>query len=136
MPRSSPFWIAIVSLASIMSAARAADPPCPSQVSGPAAPLGPGPAPAVAATGGKIKVDSDKASVGVNGNMTLQGNVDVRQGDREIRANAVEYDAQHSSISTEGSIDYSDPVVHVAGEGGSYSSCASAPRAAPPTSCA
>ena len=121
MPRSSPFWIAILSLGSIMSAARAADPPCPSQVSGPAAPLGPGPAPAVAATGGKIKVDSDKASVGVNGNMTLQGNVDVRQGDREIRANAVEYDAQHSSISTEGSIDYSDPVVHVAGEGGSYS---------------
>jgi len=121
MPRSSPFWIAVLSLGSIMSAARAADPPCPSQLPGPAAPPGPAPAAAVPDKSGKISVASDKASVGVDGNMSLQGNVDVRQGDRAIRANAVEYDAQHRSISTEGSIDYSDPVVHVAGQGGSYS---------------
>jgi LPS-assembly protein len=128
MLRSSPFWITLLSLGSItsvlaVSAARAADPartedpPCPTQALGSVSI----PTPAPGKPLGKINVTSDQATLGVDGNATLQGNVEVREGDREIRANQVEYDRKKKSIKTEGGIDYSDPVVHVTGEGGSYS---------------
>ena len=109
-----------------MPAAWAADPPCPSQLLGvtPAAiPLGaeldakPRPAP----DDDTINVTSDKAIIGVDGNATLQGNVEVTQGEREIRANEVEYNGNQRSIQSNGHIDYADPLVHVAGAGGSYS---------------
>ena len=58
--------------------------------------------------------------------MTLEGNVLLRQGGREIRANEVEYDAHDTSVSTAGHIDYTDSLVHVTGAGGSYSAAAGA----------
>jgi LPS-assembly protein len=127
MPRSSPFWIVIVvSLGGSLPAARAEDPPCPTQIGPPAA------APAgearskPAAYDGRIDVTSDQATLGVDGNATLTGNVLLRQGEREIRANEVEYDAHNTSVSTAGHIDYRDPLVHVTGAGGSYSAAAGA----------
>jgi len=119
-----------------MPPALAADPACPSQnteagVPPPAPP--PGTAPARAAAGGKtladngsIDVTSDKATLGVQGNATLSGNVLMRQGDREIRANQVEYDAKGASVHSDGHIDYQDPLVHMSGAGGSYSAAAGA----------
>jgi LPS-assembly protein len=130
MARSSPFWIVIVvSLGGTLPAARAEDPPCPTQVAAAGAP----PAAAGAAPGakplrgeGNIYVASDTATLGVDGNATLKGNVVVRQGEREIRANELEYDAHNTSVRTAGHIDYSDPLVRVTGGGGSYSAAAGA----------
>src|SRR5262249_48715555 len=113
----------------------AEDAPCPTQPQKPAATEGsarpaqaPAQSPATAngegksvANSGKINVASDKATAGADGNLVLQGNVEVQQGDRQIRADEVHYDSKHNSIRTEGGIDYSDPVVHVVGEGGNYS---------------
>jgi LPS-assembly protein len=126
MARSSPFWIVIVvSLGGMLPAARAEDPPCPTQIGQPAAAAGEARS-KPAAGDGHIDVASDQATVGVDGNMTLTGNVVLRQGEREIRANQVEYDAHDTSVSTAGHIDYSDSLVHVTGAGGSYSAAAGA----------
>jgi LPS-assembly protein len=114
-----------VSLGAMLPAARAEDPPCPTQLGQPAAAAGEARS-KPAAHDGHIDVTSDQATVGVEGNMTLEGNVLLRQGGREIRANEVEYDAHNSSVSTAGHIDYSDPLVHVTGAGGSYSAAAGA----------
>jgi len=141
MPRSSPFWIVIaVSLGGMLPAARAEDPPCPTQIGQPAgaAPAGAAPAAtsAPAAAGalrekplrgeGDISLDSDTATLGADNSMTLEGNVVVRQGGREIRANEVHYNPQDRSLSAPGHLDYSDPLVHVSGAGGSYSAAAGA----------
>ena len=113
-----------------MPPAWAADPPCPSQIA-PAAEATSSPAAAPSAGtsaqrpgpagAGNIEVSSEQATLGVDGNATLKGNVEVRQGEREIHANEVEYDAKSGALSTSGHIDYNDPVVHVTGDGGSYS---------------
>lgn len=106
-----------------MPVAWAADPPCPSQ---PAPASAPPATPAVkpspgAAADDTINIASDHAVIGVDGNATLSGNVEVTQGEREIRANEVEYDRSQRSIRTNDHIDYRDPLVHVSGAGGSYS---------------
>ncbi len=130
MARSSPFWIVIVvSLGGMLPAARAEDPPCPTHVAPAGAPpsaAGATPAAKPLRAEGKIDVSSDTATVGVDGNMTLEGNVVLRQGEREIRANEVQYDAHNTSVSTAGHIDYTDSLVHVTGAGGSYSAAAGA----------
>ena len=130
MARSSPFWIVIVvSLGGMLPAARAEDPPCPTHVAPAGAPpsaAGATPAAKPLRAEGKIDVSSDAATVGVDGNMTLEGNVVLRQGEREIRANEVQYDAHNTSVSTAGHIDYTDSLVHVTGAGGSYSAAAGA----------
>ena len=130
MARSSPFWIVIVvSLGGMLPAARAEDPPCPTHVAPAGAPpsaAGAAPAAKPLRAEGNIEVSSDSATVGVDGNMTLEGNVVLRQGGREIRANEVQYDAHNTSVSTAGHIDYTDSLVHVTGAGGSYSAAAGA----------
>ena len=45
----------------------------------------------------------------------------MRQGDREIRANDVEYNADDTALKVNGELEYIDPVVHVTGSGGNYS---------------
>src|SRR2546429_8582398 len=133
MPRPSPSWIVIVvSLGGMLPAARAADPPCPTQVvpaGAPPAAAGAAPEPKPLRGEGNISLDSDQATLGADNSMTLEGNVVVRQGEREIRANEVHYNPQDSSLSAPGHIDYSDPrarhahegiaVVDVTGAGGS-----------------
>src|SRR5438270_124619 len=130
MPRPSPSWIVIVvSLGGMLPAARAADPPCPTQVvpaGAPPAAAGAAPEPKPLRGEGNISLDSDQATLGADNSMTLEGNVVVRQGEREIRANEVHYNPQDSSLSAPGHIDYSDPLVSVTGAGGSYSTAAGA----------
>ncbi len=133
MVRSSPSWIAIVVLGSMMPAARAAGPPCPSQNPAPAAPGGAAaqavtiPAPGsklTAATPASAPLDitSDGGVIDLgNGRMTLMGNVVVRQGDRTLRAEQVQVDRANQSVRSEGRIEYDDPLVHVTGASGSYS---------------
>jgi LPS-assembly protein len=173
MLRSRPFWIVIASCGSIMPAAAAEEPPCPSQnvqaaatppaatangattpaatADGAAAPAATGtpasaaagaaagrasaqaaPSPASAAPAaahagvGQISVSSDEATLGADGNATLRGNVEAHQGDRQIRADQIEYDSRSGSMRSDGRIDYQDPLVHVAGAAGSYSAASGA----------
>jgi LPS-assembly protein len=140
MLRSSPFWIASAVL--IMPCARGADPPCPSQIAltapgatpAAAAPAAAG-APASPVPGGKsppaqhanIELTSDAGIYDVaSGNVALSGDVTARQGGREIRASEIQYDAARGALRTDGHIDYQDPLVHVSGDGGSYSASAGA----------
>jgi LPS-assembly protein len=164
----------IVSLGTIMPAAWAADPPCPSQITQPATPAAaptsgaptsgapsgtaassatsastatstsPGTsatAPTAAAAGaapaaksagskiaeaGNIDITSDEATVDVDGNARVKGNVEARQGDRQIRADEVEYNSKTGAMHSAGHIDYQDPLVHVSGATGSYSAVAGA----------
>ena len=68
-----------------------------------------------------IQVSADDATIGSNGHAALKGNVVVKQGDRQIKADDVQYQQADSSFKAEGDVDYNDPLVHVTGGGGSYS---------------
>jgi len=46
--------------------------------------------------------------------------VQVLQGDRELRANHAHYDPTHNSMELEGSVEYTDSLMHVTGSGGNY----------------
>ena len=136
MLRSRQFWIVIASCGSIMRAAGAEEPPCPSQNVQPAAAAsasapapaepGAGSAPAAHAGVGQINITSDEGTLGADGNATLRGNVEARQGDRQIRADQMDYDSRSGSMRSDGRIDYQDPSVHVTGSAGSYSAAAGA----------
>ncbi len=68
-----------------------------------------------------IEISSDQARLGVDGDAQLSGNVRVRQGDRRIEADDVEYDAASSSFKVRGSVRYEDPVLRARGGSGDYS---------------
>lgn len=68
-----------------------------------------------------IDVSSDEARLGVQGDAVLTGNVRVRQGDREIRADSVEYDAGRNAFRVRGKVEYRDPIVRATGGSGEYS---------------
>jgi LPS-assembly protein len=121
MLRSSLFCLVVISVGSIMPEAWAEDPPCPSQIAPPAA------APAHNPRGtGNIDISADAADVGVDGKGSLKGNVVVRQGEVELHANEMQIDKPNQFVKSSGSIEYSDPLVHVTGAGGSYSGASGA----------
>jgi LPS-assembly protein len=150
MLRSGPIWIVLASIGSIMPVARADDPPCPSQIPAGApstlltpgtnsarTAAGAGPTTGAAAraasplrekiaTGGNIDINSDHATLSPDGKINLSGHVEVRQGDRQIHADNVQYDTNNRSLTTDSHIEYQDPLVHVAGKSGSYSESAGA----------
>jgi LPS-assembly protein len=70
---------------------------------------------------GAIDIHSDHATLGVDGNATLKGHVNVRQGDREIHADEIQYNSKTNGFKTDSSLEYADPVVKVTGNGGDYS---------------
>jgi len=128
MLRPGTFVLAVLALGGIMPAARADDPPCPSQIPQPGSPAGGAAPPAPAgkpATGprgsGKIEIKADAADVSVDGKGALKGNVVVRQGDVELRAGEMQIDKPNQYVKSDGRIEYNDPLVHVTGAGGSYS---------------
>ena len=142
MLRSSPFRTAIVALGSIMPVAWGQEPPCPSQnppatvpgtggggaLLAPAAPGGATPRTRLAPDS-KIDVTADSVDADVAGNAgqaLLKGNVEVRQGDRVIRADEAQLDRRNGSVESDSHVDYSDPLVHVTGASGSYSADAGA----------
>jgi LPS-assembly protein len=123
LPRA--FWLTVLALFGVPVAVRAADPPCPSSRPDVSATTTTAP-PAVRPPpknleDADIDFSSDSATVGADGNAALKGNVVVQQGEREIRANDVQYNQGESSFKVEGEVEYNDPVVHVTGGGGNYS---------------
>ncbi|MCU0760350.1 MAG: LPS assembly protein LptD [Steroidobacteraceae bacterium] len=77
--------------------------------------------PRLPAADAPIDITSDDARLGVDGNAVLSGNVRVRQGDRRIEADNVEYDAEDVSIKVRGSVRYEDPLLRATGGSGEYS---------------
>jgi LPS-assembly protein len=69
----------------------------------------------------RISIEADGAELGVKGNTDLKGNVVIKQGDREIRANDAQYTPDDTALKIEGELEYLDPVVHVQGRRGNYS---------------
>lgn len=68
-----------------------------------------------------IEADNQDFELDVNGNARLCGNVVMHQGDRVIRADCLQYDAQTQSAKLEGGIVYTDPQLTVRGGQGTYS---------------
>ena len=70
--------------------------------------------------GPRVEISSESASLGVDGNAILSGDVRVVQGDRVLSAEDVTYDADKKVFKVEGTVRYSDPALEVAGRGGRY----------------
>jgi LPS-assembly protein len=69
----------------------------------------------------EIETDEATALLGTENRATMRGHVIVKQGDREIRADQVQYDKNTGDIQSQGSVEYTDPIVHVTGDSGEYS---------------
>ncbi|HKE43666.1 MAG TPA: LPS assembly protein LptD [Steroidobacteraceae bacterium] len=67
-----------------------------------------------------IEVSSQGAELSRTGDAVLKGKVDVRQGDRRLSAEDVQYDNTTQSLKVEGNVEYQDPLVRVRGASGTY----------------
>lgn len=67
-----------------------------------------------------IDADSDTFTFNLDGDAIFKGNVVVRQGDRTIKADELDYNRKTGAIKTQGHIDYVDSLIHVTGSGGNY----------------
>ena len=91
------------------------------QLCGP--PVEPLPAPvSPSADGAKqdIEISSDSAELGRNGDARLSGNVEVRQGEKSIRAQDVSYNSTTGAMQAEGKVEYEDSLIRVHGDSGSF----------------
>src|SRR5579871_5978021 len=130
--RSLSLTLTLLSLSSVPSLAWAADPPlCPSTLqtsqTNSEAPAKPPKEQKPGVNAGPVEIDADRATDSTpTGISRLQGNVVLRQGDREIHAQEAEYNRNTQGIKSQGPIEYQDPVMHVTGQGGDYSPAAGA----------
>ncbi|MEZ5500308.1 MAG: LPS-assembly protein LptD [Steroidobacteraceae bacterium] len=67
-----------------------------------------------------IEIESDRSVLGLNGNATVSGRVTVRQGDREIHADEMEYSQEERALTLRGNIEYEDPLLRLRGRNGNY----------------
>jgi LPS-assembly protein len=121
---SRRYWALLIAGLSLGVAGKAsADEPviCPSATNNFTRPATPAAGAARIGAGAPFDITSDAATLGVGGDTVLQGNVQVLQGDRELRANHALYDPKRTSFELEGSVEYTDSLVHVTGVGGNYS---------------
>ncbi|MEJ0036646.1 MAG: LPS assembly protein LptD [Gammaproteobacteria bacterium] len=75
-----------------------------------------------------ITIESDEGEGGVKEGsvMRFRHDVVVRQGDRTVKAQELEYNNSDNSLKAEGDIQYEDPIVRASGAGGSYSAAGGA----------
>ncbi len=113
--------LACLGLLLVYDAARADDEPCPPPAIATAAP--PVTAPVTNPESEPITIESDDRDFefDVDGNARLCGNVEMRQGNRLIRADCLQYDAGTQTAKLEGGIVYTDPQLTVRGGNGTYS---------------
>jgi LPS-assembly protein len=74
----------------------------------------------VAADDHQIHIDADGFSWDAEGNLVLNGHVVVKQEDRELTADAVNYSTGSGHVTVNGAVDFEDPLVRVQSESGSY----------------
>jgi LPS-assembly protein len=119
MLRSSTFWMLFLSLGSSVSLAQTPE-ICPDATFGTMTDKG-FDTEAPDGSDAKVIIDSDAATIDSDGDAALKGNVRVRQGSRQIRADEVRYNAADQAFELKGEIEYTDPLVSVRGTSGSYS---------------
>jgi LPS-assembly protein len=75
------------------------------------------------ASGGPLEIFSDqKAVFGVDERtVTWSGHVIVTQGPRKVQADDAEYQSDDNVVRARGKVDYEDPLIHVTGSNGRYS---------------
>ena len=113
-------WIAGLSLGVAVDASADEQLICPSSATSAAHATPPLAQPERIGAGAPFDITSDQAVLGVNGDSVLQGNVQVLQGDRELRANHAHYDPNTRSFDLHGGVEYTDSLVHVTGGDGDY----------------
>lgn len=99
--------------------------PCPDSAANSTddAPASDSPTPSVDSASQPITIDADDDDFefDVNGNARLCGNVEMRQGQRVIRTDCLEYNAETSRAKLAGGVEYSDDKLRVRGGNGTYS---------------
>jgi LPS-assembly protein len=80
-------------------------------------------APAAEAADDRVIIEADDKdfSFDVNGNAVLSGNVVMRQGDKVIRADRLEYDAKSGRAKLTGAVEFAGPALKVRASSGDYS---------------
>ena len=68
-----------------------------------------------------IEADDKDFTFDVNGNAVLSGHVVMRQGDKVIRADRLEYNAKTGQAKLTGAVEFSSPALKVRGSSGEYS---------------
>jgi LPS-assembly protein len=68
-----------------------------------------------------IETDDNDFEFDADGNARACGNVEMRQGERLIRADCLEYNAAERSAKLDGAVEYTDPGLKVRGGDGSFS---------------
>jgi LPS-assembly protein len=72
------------------------------------------------ASGGNIDIEADHVFGDPKGKSAVYtGNVVVKRGDRQIKADRIEMDSK-KNVKAQGSVDYTDPILHVVGARGDY----------------
>jgi LPS-assembly protein len=72
-------------------------------------------------TDDRFVIEADEGELNVSGNSVVSGNVTMRQGDKVIRADHLEYDAANGDFKLDGAVEYSSPTLKVRGSNGTYS---------------
>ena len=74
------------------------------------------------ATGGEIETSADHIGYSTStGNGTLSGNVILRQGQRVVKSDDAEFESPDNAVRVKGKVDYEDPLIHLTGSDGRYS---------------
>jgi LPS-assembly protein len=68
----------------------------------------------------EIDLRSDGGELGRDGTASLRGNVEIRTGQRLLRADEAEVDSVRRSAVLRGNVEYLDPTLHVRGTGGRF----------------
>jgi LPS-assembly protein len=70
----------------------------------------------------RIHVDTDDALLDADGSAVLNGRVTVRQDERSVAADSVNYDFNSDKLTVKGKVDFLDPRLRVRSDSGSYES--------------
>jgi LPS-assembly protein len=68
----------------------------------------------------RIDVTSDSGELGRDGDAVLHGNVNVRMGQKLLKADEADIDATKRNVNLRGDVEYLDPQLHVKGSSGSF----------------
>jgi LPS-assembly protein len=68
-----------------------------------------------------IEADDDDFKFDAEGNAVLSGNVVLRQGDKVIRGDRMEYNAKNGGAKIDGAVEFTSPRLNIRGSNGTYS---------------
>jgi LPS-assembly protein len=68
----------------------------------------------------RIYIDTDEGQVEADGSAALNGRVTVRQDQRSVAADSVNYDYDSDTLTVKGKVDFLDPQLRVRSDSGSY----------------